>query len=152
MVLQTLDLTFDPCHDFYHYACGNRSNSNIANNLVEILKNTIVINQRLRELIEEASQPNDIRAIVVAKQYYVECMRTDFIELRGLEPLKKLLAQIGGWPVVEGANWNSSLNWTEQSRVFVQEGLRTGLLVEMDVMENILNPANSNRILRVSFF
>lgn len=33
-------------------------------------------------------------------------------ELLGDEPLKQIFTEIGGWPVVEGSNWNSENNFT----------------------------------------
>jgi len=34
------------------------------------------------------------------------------IEAKGLEPLKKELAEFGGWPVVNGNAWNEdAFNW-----------------------------------------
>lgn len=150
-VSQTLDLTFDPCYDFYHYACGNRSDSKIANNLVEFTKNMVTINQRLLELIQEPSTYGEAIPISVAKDYYKECMNTDAIERRGLEPLKRLLAQFGGWPIVEGSNWVPTYNWVELTREFVRAGHRSGFLVDLEVTVNTLNPARHNRIIKVSW-
>ena len=33
-------------------------------------------------------------------------MDTDRLEVIGLKPLRDLLKEFGGWPVVEGATWN----------------------------------------------
>lgn len=150
LVNQTLDLSFDPCNDFYHFACGNRTHSKIANNLVEFLKNSVTINKRLHELIDQPSTPDEARPIVIAKTYYKECMNTALIEEQSLEPLKKLISKFGGWPVVEGAKWNQSLNWTELTHSFITSGVRSGFLVDLDVMVNVLHPAKHNRIIRVN--
>lgn len=111
----------------------------------------MTINQRLYELITKDSTSEEARPIVIAKQYYAECMNTDVIEKRGLEPLQTLIAKLGGWPVVEGAKWTPSLNWTELTREIVKSGLRSGFLVDLDVLVNVLNPGKHNRIIRVGF-
>lgn len=148
-ILEKLDRSFEPCHDFYKFACGNRSNSTVANNLVEFIKNIVTVNQRLQELILETSTTDESRPITIAKKYYAECMNTDLVEKRGLDPLKQLIANFGGWPVVEGTKWKSTLNWTDLTHEFIKSGVRSGFLVEIDVSENILNPAKHNRIIQV---
>jgi neprilysin len=37
----------------------------------------------------------------------------ELVEERGLEPMKKILEKMGGWPAVEGQDWNGS-NWSWQ--------------------------------------
>ena len=39
-------------------------------------------------------------------------MDTDRLEVIGLDPLRDLLKEFGGWPVVEGAEWNEdAFDW-----------------------------------------
>ena len=42
----------------------------------------------------------------MARNVYKACMDLDKIEEVGLDPLKTMLKQMGGWPVLEGQTWN----------------------------------------------
>lgn len=40
-------------------------------------------------------------------------MFKELIEKQGLEPLKEILKELGGWPVLEGEDWkDNNFNWT----------------------------------------
>lgn len=149
-VRELLDTSFDPCDDFYHFACGNRTHSNIANNIIEFVKNAITISERVRDIIELPSTPDEAKPIAMAKQYYAECMNVPLLEKRGLIPLQQLIGQFGGWPVVEGDKWKPTANWTELPKQFINAGIRSGLLIDLSVAENLLNPSRHNRIINVS--
>lgn len=52
----------------------------------------------------------------LARDQYQACMDLDHIERVGLEPLKNILKEFGGWPVLED-NWSEeSFEWLEQSQ------------------------------------
>ena len=42
----------------------------------------------------------------MARNVYKACMDLEKIEEVGLDPLKTMLKQMGGWPVLEGKAWN----------------------------------------------
>ena len=45
---------------------------------------------------------------------YKACMDTDKIEKIGLQPLKDMLKELGGWPVLEGDSWDEeNFSWIE---------------------------------------
>uniref|UniRef100_A0A182Q8N3 Peptidase M13 N-terminal domain-containing protein n=1 Tax=Anopheles farauti TaxID=69004 RepID=A0A182Q8N3_9DIPT len=47
-----------------------------------------------------------------ARQLFVSCMNYELIERRGLEPLRALLHQLGGWPVLEPDTWDeTNFDW-----------------------------------------
>ena len=51
----------------------------------------------------------------MAKAVYQSCMNKDLIERRGLEPVKAVLKRLGGWPLLEGADWDGAgFKWYEQ--------------------------------------
>ena len=46
-----------------------------------------------------------------AKDHYMACMDLDNLDLIGIQPLKDMLKEFGGWPVLED-NWDeSNFNW-----------------------------------------
>ena len=56
-------------------------------------------------LLEEESYYNEPKPFRMAKDVYKSCMNKDRIEELGVEPLKGILRELGGWPVLEGVNW-----------------------------------------------
>lgn len=49
------------------------------------------------------------------KDLYALCMNQTHIEQTGLASLTELHASLGGWPCVEGENWNPNSTWTWQT-------------------------------------
>ena len=90
---------------------------------------------KLRELLEDPILEDDSNSTKAVKMLYKSCMNTggfylerretkpsdvvvvvdaDKIEERVEEPLVTLLASMGGWPVLEGDNWNQdTFDWVE---------------------------------------
>ena len=50
------------------------------------------------------------------RRLYKSCMNEDLIKKRGINPVKEKLKQLGGWPVLEGDQWNgdNSYRWYDQ--------------------------------------
>ncbi|XP_067013500.2 neprilysin-4 [Anabrus simplex] len=111
-----MDNNTNPCEDFYQYACGNWAKKNpipkdqSTFDTFEILRENLDV--ALKELLEECSEsdkPTGIGgdAITKAKQLYQSCMNQEILQRRGSEPLKRLLSELGGWPILE-PNWDGS--------------------------------------------
>ena len=48
----------------------------------------------------------------------------------GVEPAKKLLEQIGGWPVLQGDSWNGEdFKWYEQTVKMAELGINEDYIV-----------------------
>ena len=98
----------------------------------EILREEL--DTKLRELLEDPILEDDSNSTKAVKMLYKSCMNTgelhleiretkpsvvavvvvDKIEERVEEPLVSLLASMGGWPVLEGDNWNQdTFDWVE---------------------------------------
>lgn len=131
-ILSKMNRTADPCIDFHHFACGNYGRGlHLLNDtavywpMSEItLKNAQHIRSKAcalpghlgwpsrshdsSELLEEPPTVNETESTRLAKTYYKSCMNESAMEHLGLAPLKKLIGRYGGWPVLEGADWNES--------------------------------------------
>ena len=62
--------------------------------------------------MEESQNSDDFESYELARTHFRSCMDEDKLEEKGVEPLKLKLKEIGGWPVLEGDNWNSENNFT----------------------------------------
>ncbi|XP_038075528.1 membrane metallo-endopeptidase-like 1 [Patiria miniata] len=108
-VLSSMDLTADPCQDFYQFACGgwvktrfipeDLAQYTVMDELLDILL------ERSRGMLEEKSA-NDSEASTKAKNFYESCTNEALIEQYGAQPLLDLLDHLGGWPVVAGDTWD----------------------------------------------
>ena len=67
---------------------------------------------RGRTLLEEDPSEDDFESYKLARAYFRSCMNEARQEEVGVEPLKKVLRELGGWPVLEGPSWNSKKDFT----------------------------------------
>ncbi|KAB7494554.1 Endothelin-converting enzyme 2 [Armadillidium nasatum] len=115
-ILERANLSVDPCEDFYEFACGtfvhntkipdSKSGVTMFSQAMDSLK------QKLRILIEDENTHHDSEATTKTKELYASCMDIDRIEEKGLHPLYDILDFLGGWPVLEGDDWDSkNFSW-----------------------------------------
>ena len=57
---------------------------------------------QVRMILETDSSPNEAKPFRMAKDVYKSCMDVGKIEELGLEPIKEILNDLGGWPVLLG--------------------------------------------------
>ncbi|XP_030842656.1 endothelin-converting enzyme 1 [Strongylocentrotus purpuratus] len=120
-VESAMNLSVDPCQDFYEYTCGNW----VANVKVpegyskwgtfgEVYSRN---NDLLLKLLAEEGYEyngNHSEALRKAKNYYHACMNVTAIEEAGSAPLKQLLNQLGGWSILP-RNTPGIVDWDETS-------------------------------------
>ena len=68
---------------------------------------------QLEKVLNDAASPNDFESDQKLRLYYQTCHNEELREKVGMEPIKKLLKRLGGWPVLEGRNWANkySFRW-----------------------------------------
>ncbi|XP_050064129.1 neprilysin-2-like isoform X3 [Aphis gossypii] len=109
-VINNMDLSVDPCDDFYQFACGNFIKYTVIDDdkpsqtTFSIASDTLL--NKLRIIVTEPIQPDEQRPIKMAKLLFKSCMDKEKIEKDGLKPIKKMLKNLGGWPVLEAEKWN----------------------------------------------
>ncbi|CAG5129048.1 unnamed protein product, partial [Candidula unifasciata] len=109
-LLTSMDSAVDPCDNFFDFACGNWNKLNIIP-ADKSFFNTFAklgddIQALLKNLLEKPIDPLDIEATVKAKKLYMSCMNESQIDSEGLEPVRKLLADLGTWPILHGDAWD----------------------------------------------
>lgn len=70
---------------------------------------------------------------------------------RGLNPIKEMIEDMGGWPVVKGKSWNSSITWQHVVEKAVEKGFWVGFPFDFAAVPNVLQNA-SEKILMVILF
>uniref|UniRef100_A0A8C4HN60 Endothelin-converting enzyme 1 n=1 Tax=Dicentrarchus labrax TaxID=13489 RepID=A0A8C4HN60_DICLA len=144
-VIEALDRSIDPCHDFYNFACGGWVKNNPLpegksrwgpfSNLWE--HNMLV----MKHLLENTTMKGLSKAEEKAQQYYQACMNEAKIEELGPKPLQELISQIGGWALTE--SWDKD-NFQEVLRS-VSANYRTSPFFTVFVSTDSKN-SNSNII------
>ena len=107
-----------------------------------VLKMTLDFLQ-VRMILEEQSEPNEAKPFRMARDVYKSCMDVGKIQDLGLEPIKQILEELGGWPVLLGPNgtWTSQNNyiWYEQVYKFREIGYSVDYLIDFSVTTDLKN-------------
>ncbi|XP_064611411.1 neprilysin-like isoform X2 [Liolophura sinensis] len=102
----------NPCDDFFEYACGTWNKLNVipedkpSYNTFSKLRDDLQV--VLKELLEVRISPDEGEATKKAKYLYQSCVNETLIDSRGLNPAFTLLEEFGGWPVVNGSDWDET--------------------------------------------
>ncbi|RWS24715.1 membrane metallo-endopeptidase-like protein 1-like protein, partial [Leptotrombidium deliense] len=111
-ILRSIDNNTHPCNDFYQFACGNWiKNEHIPddkNSISSFSKVSEELTYKLRDLVEKHSTKDDAPIFKAMRVIYKQCNDEQAIEKIDDTILKKILKQLGGWPVVEGDKWNEA--------------------------------------------
>jgi predicted metalloendopeptidase len=99
-VTAAMDLTADPCQDFYRYACGGwLENTEMPSDQARWSRSFSVIHERNREVIrtlleDAAADPGDDPTRQRIGLFYGTCMNEEAVESRGAAPLHPLFQRI----------------------------------------------------------
>ncbi|CAL4153530.1 unnamed protein product [Meganyctiphanes norvegica] len=151
-MMELMDESADPCVDFERFACGSYLDKTIipddrtSADLWYVIEDDL--KQKIRKILGENITDDDTEATKIMKTYYNTCMNIDRIEERGLVPLHEVLAQLGGWPVVEGDQWlPSNYHWTHNLYDNKKLGYSFNILFGLSVFNDLKN--SSWRIISV---
>lgn len=152
-ILAAMNASVDPCQDFYQFACGRWIADNPAppsNPSWGIFYRLLVnVNRITQEILEEPEDPSDPLPINQAKQFFATCMNLEEIEMQGIKPLQKIIADFGGWQILDPENWNpSGFDWVKASADLMRTTIQSGVL-GVTILPHIKN--TDQMIIYVSF-
>ncbi|XP_011304098.1 neprilysin-11-like isoform X2 [Fopius arisanus] len=149
MILKNMDKEVEPCDDFYRFACGEfLKNSVVLDNEIEIgtffdMDNRV--RQQLKKIIEE-SNATEPKALRLAKNLYKSCMNAPAIEDQNFNRQLHDLKRLGGWPVMEGDQWDDqSFDWIQSISKSRDLGYSVDYLFKLKIDWDLVN--NSKRVI-----
>ncbi|ERL87973.1 hypothetical protein D910_05361 [Dendroctonus ponderosae] len=137
-VLEYMDQSVDPCDDFYQFTCGNFiKNTNIPDDKSSVTSFSIIsdtLQEQLRTMIEEPLKADEPKPFQLTKKLYKACMNKTIIEADGLNTMRQILKQLGGWPALEGSRWNEGdFDWRQSVYKFRTAGYSVDYFIDFSV-------------------
>jgi membrane metallo-endopeptidase-like protein 1 len=140
LLLKYVDVKVDPCEDFYRFSCGNfLQNTNLDDRGSRSVRSIMEekIPSQIKNMLAEPIQSADPVGFNLAKKFYRACMNESAIEAEGLERMKQIFKQIGGWPTLNGNNWRKDLfNWKDAVYKLRQVGINFEFFLILSVQRD----------------
>lgn len=146
-VRNSLDVSVNPCDDFYQFACGSWLKQNVIpedkSSYGSFTQLSDAVTVKLKVLLEEENNPSEPEVIHKAKDYYKACVNEERIEQLGLDFILSYMEALGGWPVMgnnRGGKWDSTIYNLEDLMIRVRNETNTLPLVDIYVSQDDKNP------------
>lgn len=113
---KSMNLSADPCEDFYEYACGGWMKNNIIApdrsrwSQFDVTRKTLA--DKVRVILEGEYNSSSTSIIGKTLNLYKKCMNLAKREIDGFDELKSRLNQIG-WPMINNGQLGRIQDWTE---------------------------------------
>ncbi|XP_024910669.1 neprilysin isoform X2 [Cynoglossus semilaevis] len=137
-LLENMDMSVEPCDNFYQYACGGWLKKNIIPETTSRYSTFDILRDELEVILKgvlEKTVEGEATALVKAKTLYKSCLNESLVELRGGAPLLETLPDVMDWPIAMD-DWESNYGQTwrlEDVIAKLNEKYGTQLLVNLYV-------------------
>lgn len=150
---KNMNMSADPCDDFEQFACGHfQRDAQIPEDkssysaFTSELPDTIF--ERGRKLLEADDSEQDWELFRTAKRFYKSCMDLEHLEELGVKPLLDSLEFFGGWPVLQGDEWDSAgFQWWQQVYRISKGGFSHDQIISVDVQTDAKDSSKRSVIL-----
>lgn len=97
------------------------------------------------ELYLSPSQEEENRAITHVKKIFNSCMTEKQTDDDLIITVKKLINRLGGWPMLDGYNWDEKkFNWLQATYKLRDLGYPYGMFLDLTVD---FDPENNNKLI-----
>ncbi|CRL07419.1 CLUMA_CG020392, isoform A [Clunio marinus] len=139
-----IDNSVSPCENFYIFACGRYiKNIEIPEDKTVLDGFSVVrdvLQDQMRNIITAPTKPNEIEPSKMVKKLYSACLNKDFIEKRELDPIRNIHKAMGGWPAVEGDNWDEKAwSWQKAAINCRKYGYSVDYVIDFSVSTDLKN-------------
>lgn len=137
-----LDVTSDPCTNFYDYVCGNYkrinpSNDLMINNVFQDL--TDGMHRKFLSLIKH-NEMTDTLSEMKVKNFYESCMNLAILRNTYKSKVRDIINEFGLMPALEGDNWRES-NYFDWLKTIAEINRKYGttIILGSDVLVDVFN-------------
>ncbi|CAH0551533.1 unnamed protein product [Brassicogethes aeneus] len=111
-ILDMIDVTVDPCEDFYMFTCGTflRKVDNPRSSLTPLSE---LAKSQLRSIVMSPENSNCSKGVKLQRQFWRSCVNELDIEDDNSETFLSLLDEIGGWPLLARRPFDGNFDWIE---------------------------------------
>ncbi|XP_061400139.1 neprilysin-1-like [Musca vetustissima] len=142
-----MNLTANPCEDFYQYACGNFAKHNPVTEDSPAIGIGEVLSEKMNERVRgelETDYPSDTKAYRNVKNFFKSCLKIQHsLDKEYNQDLKNVVEQFGEMPLLVGESWNEhDFDWIKTlSKMAYTSGqeLLLHIVVLPDFSDNTIN-------------
>lgn len=138
LILRSVNPEISPCEDFFQFACSRKYLTNEINN-DPVTDNDKLIEQTRRDILElynEPIKPEDHYVVNAMKTLFKACIQTE----ENVDRLKEVFDSVGGWPLVEGLNWDETkFDWIEATYKLRELGYPFAVFLDVTVDDDPRN-------------
>ncbi|XP_061390527.1 neprilysin-4-like [Musca vetustissima] len=146
-MLKYMNLSVDPCEDFYEYTCGNWNRyhsaeleNEPATGLLETLQKSL--DDKLMEILL-SREPMDTVVDRKTKDFYKSCLNLPNLKQKYPQKLKKIIAEFGEMPALAGEQWqDTKFDWLQTIAEIAHKygiSIIIGAQVSIDLADNTVN-------------
>ncbi|KAF5305128.1 hypothetical protein FQA39_LY09390 [Lamprigera yunnana] len=141
-VLTYINNNIDPCDNFWKFVCSDFDNNAGKNERISL---DAYRKEQLLAIYKEGIKPSEHRMVKAAKKLFQACTNEVDIEKDGVETLREALKIAGGWPVLEGENWNEKdYEWKKSTYKLRELGYEYFIFLELSL---VFYPGRSDKFI-----
>ncbi|XP_057326715.1 neprilysin-2-like isoform X2 [Microplitis mediator] len=117
-LISNMNMSVDPCDNFYEFACGNFDNVPADAHLVRQYFNvpSSAMYDKIYDSINKSEPIDSPKQFHFLRDYMISCEKVNSnnndkypgIKADKLDDLTEIISKLGEWPVIKGSKWNSS--------------------------------------------